>query len=168
MTAWLAEALHGGSRAALSYPAGRLCSFIVIRLTGHLPFRLCSALCVALMLVFASASMANVVDRIQHQSGATSEHEHLAFSKIAFEVDDHHHDTHESNPDKSDDAPDSQPGTGHHHHVDGGTGLFTPVSHEASWMFSGASPWRPTIDDRMPGFLTHGPERPPKGVTIRT
>jgi hypothetical protein len=42
------------------------------------------------------------------------------------------------------------------------------VSHEASWMFSGDSPWRPTVDARMPGFLTHGPERPPKAVAIRT
>ncbi|MBB6192327.1 hypothetical protein FHS51_002570 [Sphingobium wenxiniae] len=167
MTAWLGKALRGGNHAALPYLAGRLCSFIVAKLTGHLASKLCSALCVALMLVFASASMANVVDRIQHQSSAASEHDHLAFSKIAFEVDDHHHDTQASNPDDIDDAPDGQPGTGHHHHVDGGSGLFTPVSHQASWLFSGASPWRPTVDDRMPGFLSHGPERPPKGVAIR-
>ena len=168
MTGWLAEARRGGSPVALPYPTGRLCSLIVTRLTGHLAFRLCATLCVALMLVFSSASMANVVDQIQHQSSASGNHEHLAFSKIVFEADDHQHDTHDSHPDDGDDAPDHQPGTGNHHHVDSGSGLFTPVSHEASWMFSGDSPWRPAVDGRMPGFLTHGPERPPKSSAIRT
>lgn len=168
MTGWLAEARRGGSPVALPYPTGHLCLSPVIRLTRHLAARLCSALCVALMLVSANASTANVVDQLQHQSTATGGHEHLAFSKIVFQVDDHQHDAYEPDPGDSDKAPDHQPGTGHHHHVDNGSGLFTPMSHEASWILSRASLWRPAVDARVPGFVTNGPERPPKSSALQS
>lgn len=125
-------------------------------------------LCAALMLAFASASMASVVDHIQHQPGMTSSHNHHPFSKIVFDTSDHHHEHAAADLGEEEESPDRQPGTGHHHHVDSGSGMFVPVSHETSWTFSGALLWQPAVDDRMPGFLTHGPERPPKGSTIHT
>lgn len=165
MTAWLAEARRGCGQAALPYPAGRLCSLVVIRLSQILPVRLCSMLCIGLMFAFASANMANVVDRIQHQSAVVSDHDHLPFSKIVFDNSDHpEHDTAGSGD--TEDAPDHQPGTGNHHHADTGSGLLAPLSQGSSWVLSETGTWRPSADNRMPGFLTHGPERPPKSSAI--
>jgi hypothetical protein len=124
--------------------------------------RLRALLYVALTLVFASAGAAHVVDRFQHQPGAAGAHQHLAFSNIVFEAHDDGH------PDHDDDASDHRPGTGNHHHVDSGSGLLTPLSHKAIWMVSGDSSWRRAGDSRIPGFLTHGPERPPKSRAIRS
>lgn len=146
---------------------GPLCLMIVIGLSRFPLFRLCSMLCVALTLTFASASMASIVDRIQHQSSVASDHDHSPFSKIVFETSDHHHEPHTTDSDDGRDAPEHQPGTGHHHHADSGSGFLATPSQGSSWVFSRASSWRPAADNRMAGFLTHGPERPPKSSAIR-
>ncbi len=125
-------------------------------------------LCVALTLTFASASMANIVDRMQHQSSVAGDHEHLPFSKVVFETCDQHHTHHSAHAHDCGDAPDHKPGTGHHHHhVDSGSGLLANVPQGPPWAFSDSSAWRPAVDGRMPGFLIHGPERPPKSSAIR-
>ncbi|MBU7590292.1 MAG: hypothetical protein KAF42_13880 [Sphingopyxis terrae] len=124
-------------------------------------------LCIGLMLVFASASMASAVDRIQHQSSVVDDHEHLPFSKIVFETSDHQHESHTTDSTDGDDAPDHQPGTGNHQHVDSGSGMLGPLSQGSPWAFARASSWRPAADSLMADFLTHGPERPPKSSAIR-
>lgn len=165
MSAGLAEARRGGSQAALPYPVGRICSAIMIRLSQIVYARLCSMLCIGLMFAFASANMASVVDRIQHQSAVVSDHGHLPFSKIVFDSSNHpEHDTADSGDTK--DAPDHQPGTGNHHHADTGSGLLAPLWQDSSWVLSGTGAWRSSADNRMPGLLTHGPERPPKSSAI--
>ena len=125
-------------------------------------------LCIGLTLVFASASMASVIDRMQHQSDASGDHNHLPFSKIVSEISDHQHEPHTSALDDKGDAPDHQPETGHHHHGDSGSGMLAPLSRGSPGIFLRASTGRPAADNRMSGFLTHGPERPPKTIANRT
>lgn len=124
-------------------------------------------LCIVLALAFSSASTASVVDRLQHQSGSSADHDHMPFSKVVTDSHDHHHESDAAHPNPSDDTPDHQPGTGHHHHADSSSGLPAPLAQSSSWAGIGTRPWHPTVDDRMPGFLTHGPERPPKSNAIR-
>lgn len=125
-------------------------------------------LCIGLTLIFASASMASVADRVQHQQGITGDHDHLPFSKIIAEVSVHQHEPHTSALDDKGDAPHHQPGTGHHHHGDIGSGMLVPLSHGSPGIFLTASVGRPAADNRISGFLTHGLERPPKTAANRT
>ncbi|MFZ3005272.1 MAG: hypothetical protein WA047_03795, partial [Phenylobacterium sp.] len=70
--------------------------------------------CIALSLVYASASAASVLDRVQHQSQPAQHHQHGAFSDLSF--DDHHQD--------GDAETSHDPGSGHHHHADGPQGIL--------------------------------------------
>ncbi|MEQ6332549.1 hypothetical protein [Sphingobium sp. MK2] len=122
-------------------------------------------LCVVLALAFAAASATSVVDRIQHQPGAPTNHQHMLFTDISFDADDHHVG-HSDASDRDDGAdPDHQPGTGHHHHGDSGSGLpaFASGDNGLPDLRSdrrSLTPARPVI-----GVTIHGPERPPKSIT---
>lgn len=110
--------------------------------------------------------MASAVDRIQHQSAVASDHSHLPFSDIIVETSDHQHEANSTASDDRESAPDQQPGTGHHHHGDSGSGMLASLPHGSSWVFSRGSSWRPATDDGAVGFLIYGPERPPKGSVL--
>jgi hypothetical protein len=125
-------------------------------------------LCIGLTLVFASASMASVIDRMQHQSDASGDHNHLLFSKIVSEPSDHQHEPHKPDLDDKEDAPDHQPGTGHHHHGDSGASLAAFGMQGQAGAFPTSSSLSPVPDDRLADVLIPGPERPPKTIANRT
>ncbi|WP_148276615.1 hypothetical protein [Sphingobium sp. SYK-6] len=141
----------------------------MVRLIQFPPFRLCSMLCIALTLVFAGASMASTVDRFQHQTGVSADHEHLPLSIIASDMGDDgdgHSDT--TNPDDSGSVPNHQSGAGHHHHGDAGSSLPALGSQGEGGLFQASLSQPPVADDRLAGILIHGPERPPKNIANRT
>jgi hypothetical protein len=125
-------------------------------------------LCIGLTLVFASASTANGIDRMQHQSDASGEHNHLPFSKIVSEISDHQHESHQPVLDDKGDASDHQSGTGHHHHSDSGPSLPAFGTQGQAGIFVRSSSLSPVADDRLAGVLIPGPERPPKTSANRT
>ena len=111
-----------------------------------------AALCAVLMLVFALASAANAVNRIQHATGQLLPHQHTMFSKVQVDdhhaaaydhYDDHHHDHIAANADQSGhlddletsesraDAADILNNTHHHHHGDAGGSVIILGSAEA-------------------------------------
>ena len=123
--------------------------------------KICAMLCIALALVFAGASLASAVDRMQHGPGGSPTHEHLLFSDISLE--DAHEDHHQ--PDQGDGDPSDRLAGGHHH-GDSGSGLIILASADATVAAlldeaHGLAPDRPAF-----GFRIQGPERPPKPSTI--
>ena len=111
--------------------------------------------CIALSLVYATASAASVLDRVQHQSQPAQHHQHGAFSDLSF--DDHHQD--------GDAEASHDPGSGHHHHADGPQGILG--EDEGRGVSASSSERRAILSDQLiasPG--SPGPERPPKAVTI--
>jgi len=111
--------------------------------------------CIALSLVYATASAASVLDRVQHQSQPAQHHQHGAFSDLSF--DDHHQD--------GDAETSHDPGSGHHHHADGPQGI---LSEDPGRNFSAGSTERQAIrsDQLIASPGSPGPERPPKGLTF--
>lgn len=126
-----------------------------------------ATLCVALAMVFAGASAASVLDRVQHDAQLQHEHRlHLGFSD-----DDHHDraaDAHDQyvgdHEDRGADpnAGDHQPGLGHHHHGDAPSGALDEVD--------GALPLLVAVDARLiagasasaEGVRPGGLKRPPR------
>lgn len=70
----------------------------------------CASLCVALMFVFTAAASASTVNGVQHAFGNPSSHQHMPFSNISLDDDDHHSTKHYGHGD-------------HHHHGDISTGI---------------------------------------------
>lgn len=125
------------------------------------PFgRICVALCLALTLLFAAASAANAVNRLQHLTNGSAEHHHLPLADISVDEDgDHHPDM--GDPD-NDMSRDHQPGTGHHHHGDNGSSLAI-FGDARPLTFAPGSVLHPVRADRsMLGLAVRGPERPPR------
>lgn len=116
-----------------------------------------SALCLALMLVFATASAASVVDRFQHERELPHEHGlHLAGT---HDHGDHHHGD-------SDDAPDADdhgPGAGHHH-SDAPAGALDRPAQAAESMAEATLALRSASAQRIKGVRPGGLERPPRTV----
>src|SRR3546814_3284601 len=73
--------------------------------------KFCAMLCIALALVFAGASLASAVDRMQHGPGGSPAHEHMLFSDISLE-DAHDQDHHQ--PDQGGEDPSDRLAGGHH------------------------------------------------------
>lgn len=91
---------------------------------------LVATLCVALSLVFAGASAASVLDRVQHHSHLAHEHGvHLALTADS-DHHDHHADHSQEAPDDKAGAGDHQPGATHHHHSDAPTGVIATATPE--------------------------------------
>src|SRR3546814_1697036 len=88
--------------------------------------KFCAMLCIALALVFAGASLASAVDRMQHGPGGSPAHEHMLFSDISLE-DAHDQDHHQ--PDQGGEDPSDRLAGGHHH-GDSGSGLIILRSEE--------------------------------------
>lgn len=117
-------------------------------------------LCVALSVVFASASAASVIDVAQHSTKVTHGHGlHLGFT---LAEDDHHAQHHDDGvPQDDDDAAEHQPGAGHHH-ADGPVGAINtgaeivtaPAVAELTLQTEGAASAK--------GVRPGGLERPPK------
>src|SRR3546814_18950475 len=84
--------------------------------------------CIALALVFAGASLASAVDRMQHGPGGSPAHEHMLFSDISLE-DAHDQDHHQ--PDQGGEDPSDRLAGGHHH-GDSGSGLHILASAAAT------------------------------------
>src|SRR3546814_14926464 len=64
--------------------------------------KFCAMLCIALALVFAGASLASAVDRMQHGPGGSPAHEHMPFSDISLEDA---HDQDHPKPDQGGEDP---------------------------------------------------------------
>lgn len=108
--------------------------------------------CIALALLYATASAASVLDQAQHQSQPAQHHQHGAFSDLSF--DDHHQD--------GDAETSHDPGSGHHHHADGPQGILG--EHLGRSVGAGVTERLAILSDHLiasPG--SPGPERPPKG-----
>ena len=130
--------------------------------------RLCAMLCVVLALGYAGASAANAVNRIQHQLGGS--HEHMLLSEVSVDTADHHdHDDHDDNAGSDDrdggTQPEHQPGTGHHHHGDVGSGLPAFGPGAAHGLDPGSDSHSLKPDRRARALASYGPERPPKRLT---
>jgi hypothetical protein len=128
-----------------------------------------AVLCAALSVVFAGASTASVVDKIQHQAQAAHYHEHVVFSGVA--VGDHHQDGDPAanigdaaEVQDGDPLADHQPGNGHHHHTDGSTGILAVVDLLHAPPPPGARLMGGS-DDLIPTRGSPGPDRPPKRLT---
>lgn len=111
--------------------------------------------CIALSLLYATASAASVLDRVQHQSQPAQHHEHGGFSDLSF--DDHHQD--------GDTETNHDPGSGHHHHADGPQGI---LGENQGCGVSASLTERPAIlsDQLITSPGSPGPERPPKHLPI--
>ncbi len=124
--------------------------------------------CVALSLVYATASAAGVVNQLQHQGQPDLHHQHSAFSDLSFDnhPQDGDHDDHSQPPaDGADTSQDRDTGQ-HHHHADGPQGLLGSVA--AYGALDGRPGARPAAgsDKLITGPGPSGPERPPKGLTV--
>lgn len=111
--------------------------------------------CIALALLYATASAASVLDRVQHRSQPAQHHQHGAFSDLSF--DDHHQD--------GDSEASHDPGSGHHHHADGPHGI---LGEGLGRVVGASSTERLAIrsDHLIESRVSPGPERPPKGLTF--
>ncbi|MBR7620007.1 hypothetical protein JKL49_11470 [Phenylobacterium sp. 20VBR1] len=111
--------------------------------------------CIALSLLYATASAASVLDQVQHQSQPAQHHQHGAFSDLSF--DDHHQD--------GDSEASHDPDSGHHHHADGPQGI---IGEDAGRSVGASSTERRAIlsDQLIVSPGSPGPERPPKGLTF--
>ena len=111
--------------------------------------------CIALSLLYATATAASVLDRVQHQSQPTQHHQHGGFSDLSF--DDHHQD--------GDSDASHDPGSGHHHHADGPQGI---IGENQGCGVSASSAERLAIlsDQLIASPGSPGPERPPKHLSI--
>ncbi len=114
-------------------------------------------LCIALTLIFAGASLSDLMDDLQHVPGAAIEHEHFPFSAIA--LDPHHAEHHAPQPDK-DGLADHL--AGHHHHGDHGPGLVVQGSGGNMVFALGDDRHGIAPDRQTPASMGRGLERPPK------
>mgnify|MGYP003387923849 CR=1 FL=1 len=85
-----------------------------------------AALCVALSFVFAGATAASVVDKVQHSARVA--HDHAGQLALTVAEADHHIDHHVDGdqPDDNGGPGDHQSGVGHHH-SDAPIGLLNPA-----------------------------------------
>lgn len=127
--------------------------------------RMGAMLCIVLALAFAGASAASAVNGIQHRPGSSAHHEHMPFSDMLVDADDHHDDHGNAGDRDGSPAADHQPGTGHHHHGDSGSGLPAFTSTEMPMPGLEAGQHDLTRDPAPPGLSSYGPERPPKRRT---
>lgn len=112
-----------------------------------------ATLCAALAVVFAGASAASVLDRVQHE--AQLQHEHGLHLSFAADPGHHDHEAETSGGDREHDggnAGDHQPGIGHHHHSDAPSGAL-----------SGLGDVQPLVIAVNDGFSA-GEATPAKGV----
>lgn len=116
------------------------------------------ALCVGLVLVFATASAASVVDRFKH--GNDLPHDH------AVQHTDANDQAHEHSPDSDDGAPDEdehQPGLGHHHSDAPAGALVRAAAPMEAVSETGLAPDLESTR-RVKGVRPGGLERPPRFV----
>lgn len=126
--------------------------------------RLCALFGIALVLVFAAASLSVVVDAIQHAPGASPEHEHSLFSDASL-MDDHtaEHGGGDGQEDGTGDRADHLPG-GHQHHTDSGSGLPALPLAGGALVAAGRDLLYPAPDTPRLGLSIAGPRRPPRSI----
>ena len=108
----------------------------------------CAALCVAMMFVFTAAAAASTVNTVQHAFGNPSSHEHMPFSNISLDDNDHHSSKHYGHGD-------------HHHHGDISTGITALLTGVATMAPTGTD-HAVTPDSVRSGTRQSLPERPPR------
>ncbi len=108
----------------------------------------CAALCVALMCVFTAAAAASTVNTVQHAFGNPTSHEHMPFSNISLDDEDHHSTKHYGHGD-------------HHHHGDIGTGIAALLTGVAALAPAGTH-HAVTPDSVRSGTHQPLPDRPPR------
>ncbi|MBN9534366.1 MAG: hypothetical protein J0I26_12970 [Alphaproteobacteria bacterium] len=128
--------------------------------------RFFATFCIALVLVFTAASVSNTVNGFQHRLGGPIHHGHLIFSNIVFDTADQHAAGHNMASSQSDQTPDHEPETGHHHHGEAGSGpvLFQTGALEPLACAGGKLSL--AADRLVSEHCVLGPERPPKAITI--
>ena len=112
--------------------------------------------CIALALLYATASAASVLDRVQHQSQPAQHHQHGAFSDLSF--DDHHQD--------GDAEAGHDPGSSHHHHADGPQGIVGEDQRRSGVGASAGERLAILSDHLIASRGSPGPERPPKDLAF--
>lgn len=118
--------------------------------------------CMALAVLLAANSLSFGVDRLQHGTVSSSDHEHLAIGNVTISsehIDDHHEVLEDEG------APTRAVG-GHHHHGDSGWGALPQgTTYPSSFALTGDQYILP--HDRSPRrSAVSGPERPPKFPTM--
>jgi hypothetical protein len=108
----------------------------------------CAALCVALMFVFTAAASASTVNSVQHAFGNPTSHEHMPFSNISLDDEDHHSTKHYGHGD-------------HHHHGDIGAGIAALLTGVVALAPAGAS-HAVTPDSLRSATRQSLPDRPPR------
>ena len=109
--------------------------------------------CIGLSLLYATASAASVLDRVQHQNQPAQHHPHGAFSDLSFDV--HHQD--------GDSEASHDRGGGHHHHAEP-QGILGET--QGCGVSASSTERLAILSDQLltsPG--SPGPERPPKRLT---
>lgn len=113
-------------------------------------------LCVAVAVVFAGASAASVVDRVQHDAHVVHDHTvHVGLTGVDY---DHHDDS--DHPDDSA-APDQPPGLGHHH-ADAPAGALDDGAQFSVAATGTLVTLRSPASISLPGIRPGGFERPPR------
>ena len=139
----------------------------MLMLDGQLSRRLLLTLCMGLALVFAFASPASTLDKLQHSAGISAEHTHLFFGSLSMD-EGHSHDHGDDRPlsgqpdsTPDDGTPDHMPGSHHHHHSDGGAFQTHADAVAVPWNAArGAYLAEP--DRQVVPTAVRGPDRPPK------
>jgi hypothetical protein len=141
-------------------------------------FRKCASktvvttLCVVLAMAFVQMSTASLVNSIQH-SFAPEHHHDIGGLQLA--ADDHHDDDHADQGEGDDlladaagddNARGDQP-THSHHHADGPNGSLVMTSADVITLSIRRSPSLAVSEAPVSGLGTHGPERPPKPLTLQ-
>lgn len=122
-----------------------------------------AALCVALSFVFAGASAASVVDKVQHS--ARIAHEHAGQLALSVVEADHHIDHHvEGDQPDDNDAPGDHPSGVSHHHSDAPTGILNDIAPSEATERSAQKTLSIDAAEAAKGVRPGGLKRPPKDI----
>ena len=125
-------------------------------------WRWIAALCGALTVVFAGASAASALNRLQH--GAQLQHEHGLHQQIRG--DDGHHDhaaaAHDHEDDGGEREGDHPTGLGHHHHADAPSGALSDSVEAYPLLVAADARLSAGTTAAAEGIRPGGLERPPR------
>jgi len=129
-----------------------------------------TTLCVALALVFVQMSTASMVNRMQHSYGGDHAHGVVGLELVA----DHHDDQHDDQDHPGDlladavgeDGKQGDAPTHHHHHSDTPGGLIAFHNGPFGISLIRTATIAVRSDVAPAGLGVHGPERPPKALTL--
>lgn len=128
-----------------------------------------AALCVALMIFYATTLPAKAANQIHHDPGLMIVHDHGSLDNLPIHAVQgshaEHADQHEDVP-HGDEEPSDPFASGHHHHGDNGPNMLAPDAVTSFAMQPPAGLHDIGKDRRIAGLQTVGPERPPRASLL--